>query len=173
MNTELLFTLFVLNRVCQSVLRAKIAQSVKWLDSFGLKLRSGFSSRRCVLTCSEVRVLRAVLQKHTVASQSRISTRMCYTMIHYHVYKSVILGHMHHVPVLTRHFSVYCIYYCPIPALVSGNNNNNNNNNNNPWRYSSDEPWPAERPPLAVFSDCTRRYWVDMWSVHRIPQLQF
>jgi hypothetical protein len=25
-----------------------------------------------------------------------------------------------------------------------------NNNNNNPWRYSSDEPWPAEQPPLAV-----------------------
>jgi hypothetical protein len=20
-----------------------------------------------------------------------------------------------------------------------------------PWRYSSDEPWPAEQPPLAVF----------------------
>jgi hypothetical protein len=33
------------------------------------------------------------------------------------------------------------------------------NNNNNPWRYSSDEPWPAEQPPLAVFPDCTRRYW--------------
>jgi hypothetical protein len=32
----------------------------------------------------------------------------------------------------------------------------------NPWRYSSDEPWPAEQPPLAVFPDCTRRYWVDM-----------
>jgi hypothetical protein len=29
-------------------------------------------------------------------------------------------------------------------------------NNNNPWRYSSDEPWPAEQPPLAVFPDCTR-----------------
>jgi hypothetical protein len=43
----------------------------------------------------------------------------------------------------------------------------------NPWRYSSDEPWPAERPPLAVFPDCTRRYWVDMWSAHRIPQLHF
>jgi hypothetical protein len=43
----------------------------------------------------------------------------------------------------------------------------------NPWRYSSDEPWPAEQPPLAVFSDCTRRYWVDMWSAHRIPQLHF
>jgi hypothetical protein len=28
---------------------------------------------------------------------------------------------------------------------------------NNPWRYSSDEPWPAEQPPLAVFPDCTRR----------------
>jgi hypothetical protein len=28
------------------------------------------------------------------------------------------------------------------------------NNNNNPWRYSSDEPWPAEQPPLAVFPDC-------------------
>jgi hypothetical protein len=26
----------------------------------------------------------------------------------------------------------------------------------------SDEPWPAEQPPLAVFPDCTRRYWVDM-----------
>jgi hypothetical protein len=24
----------------------------------------------------------------------------------------------------------------------------------------SDEPWPAEQPPLAVFPDCTRRYWV-------------
>jgi len=46
-------------------------------------------------------------------------------------------------------------------------------NNNNPWRYSSDEPWPAEQPPLAVFPDCTRRYWVDMWSAHRIPQLHF
>jgi hypothetical protein len=43
----------------------------------------------------------------------------------------------------------------------------------NPWRYSSDEPWPAEQLPLAVFPDCTRRYWVDMWSAHRIPQLQF
>jgi hypothetical protein len=32
----------------------------------------------------------------------------------------------------------------------------------------SDEPWPAEQPPLAVFPDCTRRYWVDMWSAHRI-----
>jgi hypothetical protein len=40
----------------------------------------------------------------------------------------------------------------------------------NPWRYSSDEPWPAEQPPLAVFPDYTRRYWVDMWSAHRIPQ---
>jgi hypothetical protein len=30
----------------------------------------------------------------------------------------------------------------------------------NPWRYSSDEPWPAEQPPLAVFPDCTTRYWV-------------
>jgi hypothetical protein len=49
--------------------------------------------------------------------------------------------------------------------------NNNNNNNNKPWCYSSDEPWPAEQPPLAVFPDCTRRYWVDMWSAHRIPQL--
>jgi hypothetical protein len=29
----------------------------------------------------------------------------------------------------------------------------NYNNNNNPWRYSSDEPWPAEQPPLAVFPD--------------------
>jgi hypothetical protein len=47
------------------------------------------------------------------------------------------------------------------------------NNNNNPWSYSSDEPWPAEQPPLAVFPDCTRRYWVDMWSAHRIPQLHF
>jgi hypothetical protein len=47
------------------------------------------------------------------------------------------------------------------------------NNNNNPWRYSSDETWPAEQPPLAVFPDCTRRYWVDMWSAHRIPQLHF
>jgi hypothetical protein len=32
---------------------------------------------------------------------------------------------------------------------------------------------PAEQPPLAVFPDCTRRYWVDMWSAHRIPQLHF
>jgi hypothetical protein len=32
---------------------------------------------------------------------------------------------------------------------------------------------PAEQPPLAVFSGCTRRYWVDMWSAHRIPQLHF
>jgi hypothetical protein len=31
----------------------------------------------------------------------------------------------------------------------------------------------AEQPPLAVFPDCTRRYWVDMWSAHRIPQLHF
>jgi hypothetical protein len=31
------------------------------------------------------------------------------------------------------------------------NNNNNNNNNNNKWRYSSDEPWPVEQPPVAVF----------------------
>jgi hypothetical protein len=37
----------------------------------------------------------------------------------------------------------------------------------------SDEPLPAEQPPLAVFSDCTRRYWVEMWSAHRIPQLHF
>jgi hypothetical protein len=37
----------------------------------------------------------------------------------------------------------------------------------------SDEPWPAEQPPLTVFPDCTRWYWVDMWSAHRIPQLQF
>jgi hypothetical protein len=37
----------------------------------------------------------------------------------------------------------------------------------------ADEPWPAEQPPLAVFPDCTRRYWVDMWSSHRIPQLHF
>jgi hypothetical protein len=35
----------------------------------------------------------------------------------------------------------------------------------------SDEPWPAEQPPLAVFPDCTRQYGVDMWSAHRIPQL--
>jgi hypothetical protein len=35
------------------------------------------------------------------------------------------------------------------------------------------EPWPAEQPPLAVFPDCTRRYWVDMWSAHQIPQLHF
>jgi hypothetical protein len=42
-----------------------------------------------------------------------------------------------------------------------------------PWRYSSDEPWPAEQPPLAVFPHCTRQYWVDMWSAHRIPQLHF
>jgi hypothetical protein len=47
------------------------------------------------------------------------------------------------------------------------------NNNNNPWRYSSDEPWPAEQPPLAVFPDCNKRYWVDMCSAHRIPQLHF
>jgi hypothetical protein len=33
----------------------------------------------------------------------------------------------------------------------------------------SDGPWPAEQPPLAVFPGCTRRYWVDMWSAHRIP----
>jgi ATP-dependent DNA helicase PIF1 len=46
-------------------------------------------------------------------------------------------------------------------------------NNNNPRRDSSDEPWPAEQPPLAVFPDCTRRYWVDMWSAQRIPQLHF
>jgi hypothetical protein len=46
-------------------------------------------------------------------------------------------------------------------------------NNNNPWRYSSDEPWPAEQPSLAVVPDCTRRDWVDMWSAHRIPQLHF
>jgi hypothetical protein len=32
---------------------------------------------------------------------------------------------------------------------------------------------PAEQPPLVVFHDCTRRYWVDMWSTHRIPQLHF
>jgi hypothetical protein len=44
-------------------------------------------------------------------------------------------------------------------------------NNINPRRYSSDEPWPAEQLPLAVFPDCTRRYWVGMWSAHRIPQL--
>jgi hypothetical protein len=37
----------------------------------------------------------------------------------------------------------------------------------------SDELWPAEQPPLAVFPDCIRRYWVDMWSAHRIPQLHF
>jgi hypothetical protein len=34
-------------------------------------------------------------------------------------------------------------------------------------------PGPAEQPPLAVFPDCTRRYWVDMWSAHRILQLHF
>jgi hypothetical protein len=49
----------------------------------------------------------------------------------------------------------------------------NKKNKINPWRYSSDEPWPAEQPPLAVFPNCTRRYWVDMWSAHRIPQLHF
>jgi hypothetical protein len=43
----------------------------------------------------------------------------------------------------------------------------------NPWRYSSDETWPYEQPPLAVFPDCTRRYWVDMWSTHGIPQLHY
>jgi hypothetical protein len=32
---------------------------------------------------------------------------------------------------------------------------------------------PAEQPPLAVFPDCTRRYWIDMLSAHRIPQLHF
>jgi hypothetical protein len=32
---------------------------------------------------------------------------------------------------------------------------------------------PAEQLPLAVFPDCTRRYWVDMWSTHRIPRLHF
>jgi hypothetical protein len=32
---------------------------------------------------------------------------------------------------------------------------------------------PAEQPPLAVFPYCSRRYWVDMWSAHRIPQLHF
>jgi hypothetical protein len=32
---------------------------------------------------------------------------------------------------------------------------------------------PAEQPPLAVFTDCTIRYWVDMWSALRIPQLHF
>jgi hypothetical protein len=37
----------------------------------------------------------------------------------------------------------------------------------------SNEPWPAEQQPLAVFPDYTRRYWVDMWSAHRIPQLHF
>jgi hypothetical protein len=46
-------------------------------------------------------------------------------------------------------------------------------NKNPPWRYSSDELWPAEQPPLAVFPYCTRRYWVDVWSAHRIPQLHF
>jgi hypothetical protein len=44
---------------------------------------------------------------------------------------------------------------------------------NNPWRYSFDEPWPAEQPPLAVFPNCISRYWVHMWSAHRIPQLHF
>jgi hypothetical protein len=29
---------------------------------------------------------------------------------------------------------------------------------------------PAEQPPLADFPNRTRRYWVDMWSAHRIPQ---
>jgi hypothetical protein len=38
----------------------------------------------------------------------------------------------------------------------------NDVSNNNLWRCSSDEPWPAEQPPLAVFPDCTRWYWVDM-----------
>jgi hypothetical protein len=37
----------------------------------------------------------------------------------------------------------------------------------------SDETWLAEQPPLAVFPDCTRPYWVDMWAAHRIPQLHF
>jgi hypothetical protein len=37
----------------------------------------------------------------------------------------------------------------------------------------SNEPWPAEQPPLAVFPDCTRRYWVDTWLAHRIPQMHF
>jgi hypothetical protein len=37
----------------------------------------------------------------------------------------------------------------------------------------SDEPCPSEQPPLAVFPDCTRRYWVDIWSAHRIRQLHF
>jgi hypothetical protein len=37
----------------------------------------------------------------------------------------------------------------------------------------SDEPWLAEQPPMAVFPDCTRQYWVDMWSAHRVPQLHF
>jgi hypothetical protein len=46
-------------------------------------------------------------------------------------------------------------------------------NNKNRRRYSSDEPWPAEQPPLAVFPSSTRRYWVDMWSAHQIPQLHF
>jgi hypothetical protein len=32
---------------------------------------------------------------------------------------------------------------------------------------------PVQQPPLAVFPDCTIRYWVDMWSAHRIPQLDF
>jgi hypothetical protein len=31
----------------------------------------------------------------------------------------------------------------------------------------------TEQPPLAVFPDCTRRYWVGMWSAQRIPQLHF
>jgi hypothetical protein len=40
--------------------------------------------------------------------------------------------------------------------------------NNNPWRHSSDEPWPAEQPPLAVFPDCTRRYWTPFQT--QLPQ---
>jgi hypothetical protein len=53
---------------------------------------------------------------------------------------------------------------CAVNKSDADDDNNNNNNNNNPRRYSSDEPWPAEQPPLAVFPDCTRRYWVDMWK---------
>jgi hypothetical protein len=48
-----------------------------------------------------------------------------------------------------------------------------NNNNNNPFRYGYGETWPAEQPPLAVFPDCTKRYWVDMWSARRIAQQHF
>jgi hypothetical protein len=56
---------------------------------------------------------------------------------------------------------------------MTTSDDDDDDDDNNPWRYSSDEPWPAEQPPLVVFLDCTRRYWVDMWSAHRIPQLHF